>query len=284
MATSNSTSGIIVLKNNILYITNGSDIMKSGQFNSGQLTHTNNVYTISGGNLNVTLDATERSTAIQYWTNTTNANPLYWDYNLLSTAYAVNNGVSIAGLTRDFIGNALGTPPDIGILEYASAVPPTACTFTYDIWDNCINGSQTRTYTGSPVGCLGTPPLDSIQRQCLQPCTFIYSAWSTCANSVQTRTYSSTPALCTGTPPADSISRACTLTPLVLTLVSSYAGTIIVSASGGIAPYSFSINSKGRYNLGKTTFTGVYRNTYSNMRVKDYNGTIILLKVYMPNY
>jgi SprB repeat len=283
MATSDATAGIIVLKNNILYITNGSDVMKSGQFNSGQLTHTNNIYTLSGGNLNVTLGGTERSTAIQYWTNTTNSNPLYWDFNLLSTSYAVNGGVDIAGLTRDFIGNTLTSPPDIGILEYGSA-PPSPCTFTYGTWTDCISGLQTRTYTGLPVGCSGTPRLDSIQKPCSPPCTYTYGAWGACVGGTQTRTYTQTPTICTGTPLSDSISRTCTFTPLILILVSASNGTIVVSASGGITPYSFSINSKNRFTLNKTTFTGVTRNTYSNLRVKDNNGTVTLKKVYMPNY
>ena len=215
MATSDATAGIVVLKNNIFYVTNGANITRSGQWDAGQLVHTNNIFTLSGGNLNFTLGATERSTEIQYWTNTTNANPLYWNYNLLSTSYAINNGVSIVGLTRDFIGNALGTPPDIGILEYASAVPPTPCTFTYESWTDCISGSQTRTYTGSPVGCLGTPPLDSIQRPCTSPaCTFTYGFWSVCTDNIQTRSYTSLPVGCIGVPPADSITKVC-VSPVV---------------------------------------------------------------------
>jgi len=217
LATADANSGIIVLKNNILYVTNGADIMRSGQFTSGQLTHTNNIFTLSGGSLNFTLDATERSTAIQYWTNTTSSNPLNWDYNLLSTSYAINNGVPIAGLTKDFIGKTVPNPPDIGILEYDSAVAPTACTFIYGSWTTCSNNSQTRTYTASPVGCLGAPPLDSIQRTC-PSCTFTYSAWSACNSSnIQTRTYTSSPLGCIGVPPLDSTRRSCSTGACVFT-------------------------------------------------------------------
>jgi hypothetical protein len=215
LATADANSGIIVLKNNILYVTNGADIMRSGQFTSGQLTHTNNIFTVSGGNLNFTLDATERSTAIQYWTNTTGINPLNWDFNLLSTSYAINNGVPIAGLTRDFIGNAVPNPPDIGILEYGSAVPPTPCTFTFGPWSDCINGSQTRTYTASPVGCFGAPSSSDLQRTCTSPpCTFVYGPWSECINNVQTRSYTSSPVGCSGFPPANEITRVC-VSPVV---------------------------------------------------------------------
>jgi hypothetical protein len=115
-------------------------------------------------------------------------------------------------------------------------------------------------------------------------CTFTYGTWSGCQNNTQTRSYTASPVGCTGVPPSDSTFKPCNSTPLRLNLVSSYRGTIVVSATGGTSPYYFSINSKNRYTLNKTTFTGVTRNTYSNVRLKDSTGAVILLKVYMPNY
>jgi len=88
------------------------------------------------------------------------------------------------------------------------------CTFIYSSWTSCTNNIQTRTYTSSPSGCTGTPPADSIQRQCITPCVFVYSSWSVCSNNIQTRTYNLSPSGCTGTPPADSIQRQC-ITPCV---------------------------------------------------------------------
>ena len=49
---------------------------------------------------------------------------------------------------------------DIKIID-----PP--CSFNYSAWSLCANNVQTRTYTSSPSGCIGTPPLDSIQRGCV---------------------------------------------------------------------------------------------------------------------
>ena len=92
---------------------------------------------------------------------------------------------------------------DIKIID-----PP--CTFNYSAWAPCSNNVQTRTYTSSPSGCLGIPPLDSIQRGCVIPCFFVYSSWSFCSSNIQTRTYTSSPSGCTSTPPADSIQRSCT--------------------------------------------------------------------------
>ena len=212
MYTSDSRTGIIVMKNNIMYVTNGANIMRSGQWTGGQLVHTNNVYTLSGGgSLNVTLDATERSTTSQYWVNTTSSNPLDWDFNLLSTAYAVGNGVNV-GLTRDFGGNVVSGTPSIGIYQFTSS---TSCTsYTYSAWSSCANGIQTRTYTAFPNGCTTTPPSDSILRTCtppITPCTFTYGTWTTCSSGRQTRSYTSSPTGCTGVPPTDSITRSCAI-------------------------------------------------------------------------
>jgi hypothetical protein len=227
--------------------------------------------------------------------------------------------------TTDFDGNSIvGVTPFIGLYKPSSS--PTSCTYVYDVWSTCVGGSQTRTYTVSPSGCTGNPPIDSVQRTCTSACTFVYSPWSTCTNGSQTRTYTATPLGCNTTPPVDSIQRACgnppctftygswttcannlqtrsytavpsgclgnppadsiarTCNPLTLTLVSSSGGTIVVSASGGKTPYYFSIGSTSNYILNKTTFTGVKRNSYNNIRVKDSNNTVILLRVYMPNY
>jgi hypothetical protein len=41
------------------------------------------------------------------------------------------------------------------------------CVFNYGSWSNCdSSGYQTRTYSSTPNGCLGTPPEDSIRRSC----------------------------------------------------------------------------------------------------------------------
>jgi uncharacterized protein (TIGR02145 family) len=44
---------------------------------------------------------------------------------------------------------------------------PGLCTFVYSKWSVCTNNNQTRTYTSSPFGCVGTPPADSIKRNCV---------------------------------------------------------------------------------------------------------------------
>jgi len=213
MATSDATAGIIVLKNNIIQVSNGLSLTRSGQLTGANLTHTNNIYKLSNGTVtNFTLGSTEISTSGTIWTNTSNTNPLNWDYRLTNTSPAINSGVNV-GLTKDFIGNSVSNTPSIGIYQYGGSVAPTPCTFTYGSWTTCTNGTQTRPYTSSPTNCTGVPPADSLTRTCttpIVPCTFTYGTWTTCSNGIQTRTFTSSPTNCTGVPPADSLTRTCT--------------------------------------------------------------------------
>jgi len=168
MAIDDATTGIIVLKNNIFQVSNGLPITPNGQFDGVNLTHTNNIYKLSNGSVtNFTLGGTEIATSGTIWVNTSDANPLNWDYRLTFTSPANNNGVDV-GLTRDFNNNTVIPPPDRGILEYGG-IPPAACSFTYGTWSACINNVQTRSYTVSPVGCTGTPDPDSIRKTCTSP-------------------------------------------------------------------------------------------------------------------
>jgi len=212
MSTSEATAGIIILKNNIIQVSNGLSLTRNGQLNGANLSHTNNIYKLSNGSVtNFTLDGTEISTSGIIWTNTTNSNPLNWDYTLTSTSPAINSGVNV-GLTSDFVGNSVGAIPSMGIYQYGGSVTPTPCTFTYGSWTTCSNGTQTRPYTPTPTGCIGVPPTDSIQRSCttpIVPCTFTYGTWTTCSNGIQTRPFTSSPTNCTGVPPADSLTRTC---------------------------------------------------------------------------
>ena len=169
-----------------------------------------------------------------------------------------------------------GTPPSDSLTRICGT---PACTFTYGAWTTCSNGTQTRTYTSSPAGCTGTPPADSITRSCTMPaCTFTYGAWTTCSNGTQTRTYTSSPAGCTGTPPTDSITRSCTVTCPTITVTGtptrtttncSNNGTIVASATGGTAPYTYSKN--GTTFQSTATFSALAIGSYT-ITAKDANG------------
>jgi len=168
MATADVTTGIVVIKNNIFQISNGAAVTRTGQWVGTNLTHTNNIYKLSGGSVaNFTLDVTERGSTGNTWVDTTNTNPLYWNYNLLSTSYAVSNGVNI-GLIKDFAGNVVASTPSIGIYQY-NGVISISCSFMYSAWSTCLNGSQSRSYTFDPTGCVGVPNPDSLFRACISP-------------------------------------------------------------------------------------------------------------------
>ena len=42
----------------------------------------------------------------------------------------------------------------------------TECTFSYAPWAACDNGTQTRMGIANPSGCSGTPPSDSLKKNC----------------------------------------------------------------------------------------------------------------------
>jgi hypothetical protein len=131
MALPDTGVGIAVMKNNIFYVTNGASIARADRFDGTQLVHTNNVYTLrDGGDLNFTLGATERLLDESSWVDTTNANPLFWDYNLRVGTYAVGNGVNV-GLTRDFNNNVVTNPIDIGVLKFVATQPTNKIITTF---------------------------------------------------------------------------------------------------------------------------------------------------------
>jgi hypothetical protein len=119
MSVSVSTPGIVVFKNNIVQLSSGINFVSSNQFNSGQMVHTNNVFKLSKGTIGLTLGSTEVSTTSTFWTNTTNTNPLYWDYRPLNNSLLINKGISVS-LIRDFSNNPVAIIPEIGLLEYLS--------------------------------------------------------------------------------------------------------------------------------------------------------------------
>jgi hypothetical protein len=117
MAIEDLTAGIVVMKNNIFQVSNGASIARSGRFTGSNLTHTNNIYKLSNGSVtNFTLNGTELSTSGIIWKNTTNSDPLYWNYSLTSTSPAINKGVDVS-LTRDFNNQTISNPPDAGVLN-----------------------------------------------------------------------------------------------------------------------------------------------------------------------
>lgn len=273
----------IEMRNNIFQKSTALSIVNTARFFS--FTHTNNIYKLSGSaSLGFTLGTAEVSTSATIWTATVGL-PQVWDYHLVSGSPAINTGINV-GLTTDFAGNPVSNPPDMGIYEYVS----NCSGFIYSPWGTCAEGVQTRTATGVPLDCIGTPPADSLSRTCSNPCTsWTYGAWTTCSGNKQTRVATGSPVGCVDSPPADSVSRVCTSSNIVLSIVlitkatctNKSNGTVTVAASGGIAPFYYSINSTSNYILNKTTFTGIKARTTNTIRVKDSRGVIASVSAYV---
>ena len=123
MRTTVSTSGVCVFQNNVFWLQSGVALCRSGQFNGVQLTHTNNIYRLSGGSvLNFTADGSETSTSAgiaTLWQSGT-GNPITWNLKPAGSSPLINYGVAISGLSQDKAGNKLVGLPDAGAYEYTT--------------------------------------------------------------------------------------------------------------------------------------------------------------------
>ena len=177
------TDTLYDVRNNIFWVTAGVQVLPPSTYVNTK--RRNNIYHILGtdfyptklGPNGVTLGAGERIINTAIFKDTINNNPENWDMRLLDTSYAVANGVS-TGLLKDFAGNIITGNTSIGLYQQTPTTIP--CTFTYGSWSVCNTSSQqTRSYTSSPSGCLGSPPTDSIRRTCTSPIiisSFYYSS------------------------------------------------------------------------------------------------------------
>ncbi|MGK2863251.1 MAG: PKD domain-containing protein, partial [Chitinophagaceae bacterium] len=123
----NGTTGMVVLKNNIFYTSNGTNIFTS-EFAGSVATRTNNFYRMTNGSVGITLSSTEILNSTSTLFTSTSGDPSIWNYALPVGSPAINFGTN-AGYTKDFIGNPIIGNPDAGILEFVNAAtnnPPTA--------------------------------------------------------------------------------------------------------------------------------------------------------------
>jgi len=78
------------------------------------------------------------------------------------SAFSGASSVQFVFVSRSAYGNYIYMD---NINMVTSGVQPIACSFTYSPWTTC-NGTQTRTFSASPAGCVGVPPADSLTRTC----------------------------------------------------------------------------------------------------------------------
>lgn len=122
MAVTSSLPNIITLKNNIFFATlAGTKVARADRFNTTNLIASNNVYTLQSGSVvNFVTGSTDffsTGSYTQYWINTADPNPINWNYAPSASSILINNGTNV-NQTRDFAGNVVSNPPEIGILEY----------------------------------------------------------------------------------------------------------------------------------------------------------------------
>lgn len=114
-------TGMIVLKNNIFWTTSRINLFDNS-FGSSSITHSNNMYHLSGGVLNITLAGTESNITTTPWTNT-KGDASTWDYTLPVGSAAINYGTSVS-LYKDLNGNSFTRNKDAGAVGYINSSPP----------------------------------------------------------------------------------------------------------------------------------------------------------------
>lgn len=169
------------IRNNVFWINNGF-YAKYSQSERSKIFYSNNIYHLVSGyqgavgpytptslGPNTSLASGERIINTKFIVDSSSIYPQNWDMNILSdTCYAADGGIDV-GLTRDFVGNLVTSPPSIGIYQKYSTVSIPPCLFTYSPWSVCNNGYQTRSYSINQSGCQGVPSQDSIRRTCIDP-------------------------------------------------------------------------------------------------------------------
>ncbi len=254
MASASASAGIVVMKNNIFWLTNGVDVARSGQFSGSQLTHEDNIFKLGTGSvLNFTASATELTTnSSNIFANVSTQDPTAWDYVPSSTSPAIDFGQNV-GIPKDFAGNIVPTVPNSGILETGSGSIPAITAIATAGTITCNGGTATVTVTASG----GTAP---------------YTGTGTFTVSAGSYTYTVTDATgLTGTTTINVNQPAVLIANIAAGTIATYGGTtsLTVSVTGGTASYSYKLNN-GVYQS-SNVFTSLTAGTYS-ITVKDANG------------
>lgn len=115
-------TGLIVFRNNIVYITTGIPWTRSGQLTGAVLTRSNNIYMVSGGSVvNYTLNGTEATGTFATMWESTLGPALSWNLTPGPSSQAINFGTPV-GFTKDFNGKNITGNPDAGIIERQAVV------------------------------------------------------------------------------------------------------------------------------------------------------------------
>ena len=117
-----ANANALVVTNNIFWVHTPIDLTHTATqpFNGAQMAHGKNLYHLNGGSLGYAISASDTLLAVNdtVFANTSNADPLLWDYHILAGSPALEYG-QILGLTRDYAGTSviIGSAPEAGMLE-----------------------------------------------------------------------------------------------------------------------------------------------------------------------
>lgn len=249
------------IRNNIFWNSNGLQIKYTGRT---KIKYANNIYRLSGGaSLGGTLGTGEFSTTSQLFADTSSANPMNWNFNLLPNSPGINGGVNL-GLNYDFNLNPIAGNPDIGILEYTQVSPPTppitpSLVGTANAVGILCNGGTT-TVTIAATG--GTSP---------------YVGTGTFTVGAGIHNYVVTDAAGNRDSVSVNISQPSVISVSVSTgTIATFGGTtnVQVTANGGTGTaYQYSLNG-GSYQT-SNSFSGVPAGNHV-VNVKDINGCIVV--------
>lgn len=251
---SSTTPGIVVMKNNIFWLTNGIDVCRSNQFTGAQLVHEDNIFKLGTGSiLNFTAHSTELvTTSSTIFANSSSADPLVWDFKPHTSSPAIDFGQTV-GFTVDFVGNPVpaANAPDAGIIEAPATGALQAASSATTI--ACNGGTATVTVTASG----GTPPYSGTGTFTVSAGTFSYTVRDANNASANTSVIVSQPAALTATVSTGTI------------LVNGGTTTATVTATGGTGTKTYSLNS-GAYQS-SNIFSSVPAGNHS-ITVRDANG------------
>lgn len=242
------------VKNSVFQLNTG---IKIATTNNTEIPHTYNAYKLSNGStVNMPLGTGEFSTLAAIFTDTTGTNASTWDCTPVVGSPLINAGTTIAGQTRDIVGNPIVGLPDIGAYEYVSPVSgPLVATVIQNALIGC-NGNTT-TVTVSASG--GTAP---------------YTGTGTFTVSAGFHSYP-----VTDSASGSAIASLTVTQPTALSVTASYSNliatgtttTVTAIPTGGTAPYQYKIDS-GAFKS-STSFAGIAEGTHV-LVIQDANGCL----------